>query len=59
MFWGYTVSAVGEENSARGQPGKRESHFRERSPYNRQRFLYDPGPKGPAFSATSRASFKF
>lgn len=53
---GYAVSAVEE----RGQLGKREALlFRGRSLCNRRGFLYDPGPKGPAFSATSRASFKF
>lgn len=50
----------GEGNFVRGQPGKREAPlFSWMNLCNRWGFLYDPGPKGPAFSATSRASFKF
>lgn len=51
MLWGCALPAAGEGPTA-------ALLSRERSPV-RSAMLYEPGPKGPAFSATSSASFRF
>lgn len=38
---------------------KKAPLFRERNLGKKEQVFYDPGPNDPAFSATSKASFKF
>lgn len=38
---------------------KKAPLVRERNLGNQEHVFYDPGPNDPAFSATSKASFKF
>lgn len=57
---GMCTLCCGGETSMRGRPGQTVALLSgERSLCEIQGFLYEPGPKGPAFSATSRASFRF